>query len=73
VSAVEIYTQGLCYASACVEAGLTLEEIERAANIESPTGIKSRWAIAEGPFADGTPNPTPCENDATRKHVLLVC
>lgn len=71
---VTIYTWGLCHASVCAPAGMTIAEIERQVNRELPTGIASPWKKDEAPtFANGASNPCPCEQDSARVHYLLSC
>jgi hypothetical protein len=72
---VVVYIWGLCNASVCAPAGMTLAEIERDVNRQLPTGIESPWKKDEAPtFADGETNPCPCERDpGMRVHYLLSC
>lgn len=64
---------GLCHASVCVEKDTPRAEIESYVNTAHPTGIRSPWSISEEKFADGSPNPRPCDLIPTRLHYLLVC
>ncbi len=53
---------------------LPREAIEDRANEESPTGIRSPWAIRSPTFLNGEPNPCPCEQrPETHQHWLLNC
>jgi len=70
---VVCYAIGFCSMSACVKKGLNKAEIERQANTYHPTGISSRWEITSDDFADGTPNPCPCDTHSEREHYLLHC
>lgn len=70
---ITIYASGIVACSVCVPHDMPREEIERLVNMESPTGISSRWAIAEDSFADGAENPHECELDTSRLHYLLHC
>lgn len=71
---MKIYAEGICKMSACVENGTERDEIEQLANISRPTGIASRWTISAEPFADGKPNPSPCDqHPKDRTHYLLEC
>lgn len=70
---VYLYAHGLVYTSACAPAAMPPEQVEAAVNIESPTGISSCWSLADEPFADGTPNPGPCDQGPDRRHYLLSC
>jgi hypothetical protein len=70
---VSVYSAGLVYASACAPGSMPLEQVEAAVNAQSPTGISSRWSLAGEPFADGTPNPGPCEQEPACRHYLLSC
>lgn len=73
---VDIYSKGLCACSVCAPAGMPREEVEAAVNAQSPTGIESRWTVADDEFfKDGTtPNGgiVDCKNGHTR-HWLLNC
>lgn len=66
--AIVVYAVGLVYLSLCAPVTATREAIEAAANAQAPTGIASRWQIAdEATFADGRPcpvcvMPTPRDN-----------
>jgi hypothetical protein len=67
------YAVGLCSASVCTS--LPDEEAAERLNAGHPTGISSRWEVAEEPtFADGTPNPQPChDHPETHRHLLFHC
>jgi hypothetical protein len=68
------YASGLCCMSVCADKRLTREEIERLANLQSPTGIGSPWKISsDDHFRAGNPNPCPCNVDGSRVHYLLNC
>ena len=68
----KVYANGLCYASVCTS--LTPEAATERINRENPTGVSSQWALHNGPFRTGEPNPTPCETfPETHKHYLFVC
>ena len=68
----EAYGVGLVCASVC--SNLPVEEITRRLNAEHSTGISSRWEPSKDEtFADGHPNPCPCNKDARRKHYLFNC
>lgn len=64
------YTVGLCYASVCTS--LSDEEATERLNTEHPSGV-TPWAIADEPFASGAPNPNPCEDEDTHRHILFSC
>lgn len=71
---VYIYGLELACASACAPAAMPADEVAAMVNSQSPTGISSPWQVAEDPFANGTPNPAPCDQDAGgRRHWLLEC
>jgi hypothetical protein len=70
---VHVYAVGLCYLSACVRETVGVDEMEELINGKEPTGLDSKWRIAEEDFEDGTPNPAPCPDMADRKHWLLSC
>lgn len=67
------YNVGICMASACAPKNLPREEVEDQVNAEHPTGIRSRWTIADEDFQDGTPNGAVCHDDPDRVHWLLSC
>lgn len=68
-----IYARGLVACSVCAPASLDRERVEFETNFINPTGITSRWTIADEAFNDGTPNPIQCLHDPTRLHYLLTC
>jgi hypothetical protein len=71
---VEVYSWGLCHASACAPDNLDGEAVAEAVNAKLPTGIESRWQISDDEtFKTGCPNPCLCDQDTSRKHWLLVC
>ncbi|HEX6970501.1 MAG TPA: hypothetical protein VF174_17040 [Micromonosporaceae bacterium] len=67
------YAVGLCSASVCTS--LSDEEATERLNSEHPTGISSRWEVADDPtFSDGRPNPLPCDDyPDTHRHILFHC
>lgn len=73
---VEVYSVGLCYLSACAPPDMSAEQVEKRVNEIYPTGIKSRWTIAEDElFANSDVKNgglTTCERGETR-HWLLSC
>ncbi len=73
---LEIYTSGLCYCSVCAPEDMTVEEIEKSVNAQSPTGIESKWKISPDKFfKDDTVingGIVECHNGTTR-HWLLSC
>lgn len=70
---VAIYSMGLVACSVCVPEGMARDRIEFAVNQQAPTGISSRWSIADEPFASGDPNPSPCGTLPGRLHYLATC
>lgn len=71
---IDIYSIGMIHLSVCADANLTPEEVVKLVNLQSPTGIRSQWAITEKVFKGGEPNPSPChDHPTTRKHYLLTC
>ena len=72
-SPVHVYAFGLCYASVCAPARLTIDEVVAGADAEHPTGLDHGWSLASEPFKDGSPNPHVCEEDPSRRHYLLSC
>lgn len=66
------YAVGLLCMSVCTS--LTPEEATQRLNMEHPTGITSRWAVADEEFAGGESNPCPCpDHPETHKHYLFNC
>jgi hypothetical protein len=70
---VQVYSWGLCFASACADAADTAADVEAAVNASHPTGIKSQWKVADEAFKTGEANPHPCEQADGKQHWLLVC
>jgi len=69
-----INSPGLVCLSVCAPKTVTPEQIETFVNDEHPTGISSPWAISDDDFADGHPNPCPCDQQPeSRLHYLLNC
>jgi len=67
-----IYSIGMFSISVC--SSLSIEEITERLNKEVPTGIESRWKLAEEKvFKDGTPMPHQCHMRAENKHYLFHC
>lgn len=67
-----IYSSGLIHSSVCAPSDWTKDDVEVWMNVQSPTGIDSRWEVREEAFRTGEPNPTPC-NQSGGKHWLLTC
>jgi hypothetical protein len=69
-----VYANGLVHCSVCVNHNMTISTIEDVVNDENPTGTENRWHVDNAPtFADGSPNPHPCEREPFRLHYLMVC
>jgi len=66
-----IYSHGLLYASVCTS--LSDEEATERLNCEHPTGIASRWTLANEPFSGGESNPTRCFERKGNRHILFSC
>lgn len=65
---------GLVYLTICAPNAASISEIEATANWKHPTGIESTWQLSDDPtFANGMPNPCPCERTPGRTHYLLNC
>lgn len=63
---------GLCRAAVCTS--LTNDDATTRLNTEHPTGISSRWELANGPLPDGGGNGQPCGNHpSTHRHLLFHC
>lgn len=66
------YAVGLCYASACTS--LSDQEAAERMNVEHPTGISSRWSVADEAFRTGEPNGVAChDRPNTHRHLLFAC
>jgi hypothetical protein len=67
---VTIYAMGIITCSACAPATLTAGKVAAAVREQEP----GAWRISSDPeFADGTPNPGPCDTGPGRRHWLLEC
>ena len=61
----------LCAAVVCTS--LTDEQATERLNAEHPTGISSRWSLADH-FAEGEPNGKPCDElPGTHRHLRFAC
>jgi hypothetical protein len=66
-----IYAEGPFYSSVCTS--LTDEEATARRNL-APSGTDLGWRIVDGPFRDGTPNGSPCQQRPdTHRHLLYEC
>ena len=70
---VSIYALGLIHCCVCAPKDMPLEEVEKSVNELHPTGIASSWSKSEDSFANGSPNPSPCEKDKACVHYLMSC
>lgn len=70
---VEVYSAGFVYCSVCAPEDMSIEVLEHAVNAQNPAGPGLRWKVADEPFRDGTPNPSPCSDGHSKKHYLLSC
>lgn len=69
-----IYAEGPVYLSICAPVTMPRADVEARANQKRPTGVKSKWTIADEKFRNGDDNPRPCEVfSETRVHYLLWC
>lgn len=69
-----IGSPGIVAVSVCAPKDTPREQIEEWVNGEHPTGISSPWAISGDDFAEGQPNPCPCDQEPdARLHYLLNC
>ena len=66
-----VISSGLVFLSACTDDDD--DTATEAVNAQVPTGISSRWTIHDGPFHDDSPNPSPCELEPGRRHILFSC
>jgi hypothetical protein len=73
--AIIIYSTGLCALSVCASNNLSIKEITKKVNLESPTGLDHEWILSKSKkFNDGTPMPCPCNvHNNKRKHYLFEC
>ncbi|MGR6922602.1 hypothetical protein ACU635_50825 [[Actinomadura] parvosata] len=68
----DAYSVGLVCASVCTS--LTDDQAAARLNEAHPTGITSRWEVADEPFANGDPNGRPCpDRPDTHRHLLFHC
>lgn len=65
-----VYKTGVCFASVCTDDddGVMLATV----NATHPSGTAGGWKLTDEVFADGTPNPAPCNIDPARRHVLVA-
>lgn len=72
---VEIYSNGICFCSACAPKYMTAEEVSADVNRQNPTGISGEWKVSgDTHFKGGQTNPCPCEEKPkTHQHWLLEC
>lgn len=69
-----IVPPGVVAMSVCCPRVWSRDTVERVANAKTPTGIKSRWAIVEECFSNGTKNGCDCDQQPDdRCHWLLTC
>lgn len=66
---VVIYAEGVCQASVCT----SLSDPKEVEAHMPPSGTSLGWKVADEPFRTGEPNPSPCNQDPTRKHFLMAC
>lgn len=65
---------GLVAGAACAPSVMSRDKVEAEVNIKAPTGIPSRWSIAEEThFRTGEENGGVCPKHADRRHWLLHC
>ena len=70
---LEVYSSGLCYCSVCTDL-IDPAEVAAETNRQNPTGLDRGWSISDDPtFANGQPNPCPCNHHEGRQHFLLSC
>lgn len=69
-----LFRGGLCTGVACAPAKMKRAEVELEVNLDSPTGISSRWKISKKrKLDDGTKLPAPCLDDTSRMHYFMEC
>ena len=69
---------GICHCVVCAPAHWTAEQVEDVANRQSPTGISSRWSVADpSPTENGeglhNTSTLPCPDEPGRTHWHLSC
>jgi hypothetical protein len=69
---IDIYSNGICYCSVCSNIN-DINELTKLVNIKNPTGILSKWKLANEYFKEGQKNPHICNKDNTKKHYLFAC
>lgn len=70
---IQLYGVGFVCISACAPKDTPVEDVERVADREHPTGLDHGWRKADTPFKGGEPNPCECNTDPERLHWLLNC
>lgn len=70
---VVIYSTGMFCCSVCAPQDMTGEEVAADVRLHHlPAGTEGGWRLSgDKAFADGTPIPSVCEHDASRRHWLL--
>lgn len=66
----EVYATGLVYCAVCTT--LDVDAASVRVNESHPSGIESRWQVADEPFPTGEPNPHPCAERSGCRHWLFV-
>lgn len=69
---------GLCHCQVCVPKDWTDEQINEFVNNETPTGIKSNWAIPDNTWwlahrSDDSELRTQCSDYPDHIHTVLIC
>jgi hypothetical protein len=67
---VAAYSIGLGFASVCTN--LDDDAATDRLNLQHPTGVQP-WHVHGEPFADGSPNPSPCPDREQCRHILFSC
>lgn len=68
-----VYAEGMLACSVCAAADLNADQVAELVNRLNPAGTTNGWGIADEPFATGSPNPCPCDDNPGRRHWLLYC
>lgn len=72
MAGLDVYAMGVVHASVCAPRDMEVAEMLARVNSEHPTGV-GPWVLSSQPFADGTPNPTDCDDHKENIHYLLEC
>ncbi len=69
----ENFTAKIGLVQAIVCTSITDEEATEMLNAEHPPGTSHPWSISSDNFSEDVPNPAPCLDDESRRHILFEC